>query len=227
MINCAFSFAPFPRPRSLPLLSLRSTHVGVSISPLCSPHGGSIWQVTFHLPFSLRANQMQQPLNARQLEKNLFITWRNSLVTYHPHALDWDLSNEEYRLPIMEPSPRSDKHLFSDEVYSFDKKKHANKNHIIIQEPPIQDYFKASLFACLTCFWMIGGIICLIQSIQVRRLLKKNDSRTMDEAKKRSNRLHTNLVLTYVIGGMTVAVLITTVLVTFFVGIKGYFGRSL
>ena len=170
---------------------------------------------------------MQQPLNARQLEKNLFLTWRNSLVTYHPHVLDWELSPEEHRVPIMESSPRSDKHLLSDEIYSFDKKNHSNKNQIVIEDPPIRDYFKASLFACITCFWMIGGVVCLIQSIQIRRLLKKNQQQTMEEAEKLSNRLYTNLIVTYVVGGMIIGVLITAVAVIFFFGIKGYFGRSL
>ncbi|UJR15120.1 hypothetical protein I4U23_002085 [Adineta vaga] len=126
---------------------------------------------------------------------------------------------EDYRVPIMESSPKSDR------SYCFDKKKSSTKKHPIIQEAPIKDYFKASLFACITCFWMIAGIVCLFQSLKIRQLLKKNNEKFQDEARRRSNRLHTNLILTYVFGGMIIGVLIMTILVTFVVGIKGYFNK--
>jgi hypothetical protein len=145
------------------------------------------------------------------------ISWKN-------HVFDWNScpnKQEEYRVPIIESSPKSDR------FYCFDKQKRSSKNQIIIQEPPINDYFKASLFACLTCFWMIAGIVCLIQSIKIRKLLKKNNQQFNDQARKYSNRLHTNLILTYVFGGMIIGVLIMTILVTFVVGIKGYFSKSL
>ena len=164
----------------------------------------------------------QQTLEVRHLDKNSFISWKNSLVTYHNNIFDWN-EQEEYRIPIIESSPKLDKH----QPYCFNKKKRSSKNHIVIQEAPINDYFKSSLFACLSCFWMLGGIICLIQSIKIRQLLKKNNHQLKDEARKRSNRLYTNLVLTYVFGGMIIGVLIMTILVTFVVGIKGYFSKSL
>ncbi|CAF4304814.1 unnamed protein product, partial [Rotaria sordida] len=56
--------------------------------------------------------------------------------------------------------------------------------------------------------------------------LKKNHLQFNNEAQKLSNCLYTNLVLTYVIGGIIIGVLIMTVLVTFIVGIKGYFSKS-
>src|SRR5437868_4587431 len=106
----------------------------------------------------------QQPLDVYYLDKNPKISWKNS---YDNHVFDWNSyqnEQEEYRIPIIEssPSPKSDR------SYCFDKKKRSSK-YIVIQEPPINDYFKASLFSCLICFWMIAGIICLIQSIKIRR----------------------------------------------------------
>jgi hypothetical protein len=154
---------------------------------------------------------MKQPLDVYHLEKN----------TYYNHVFDWNSHSnerEEYRIPIMESSPKSDR------SYCFDKKKHSSKNRINIQETPINDYYKASLFSCLSCFWMIAGVVCLIQSIKIRRLLKTNH---FQEARERSNRLYTNLVLTYVFGGMIFGVLVMTILVTFVVGFKGYFSKSL
>lgn len=128
-------------------------------------------------------------------------------------------NDEEHRVPILQPSPSSTL------SYCFDpKEKRSSKTRIIIQESPIKDYFKASLFSCVTCFWMIAGIVCLYQSMKIRRLLRTNHR---EEARRYSNRLHTNLILTYVFGGMIFGVLIMTVLVTFVVGIKGYFSRSL
>jgi hypothetical protein len=159
----------------------------------------------------------QQPLDVHYLEKN---SWRNS---YQNHVFDWNLTpqEQEYCIPIIESSPKSDR------TEHFEKKKRSSKNAIIIRESPIQDYYKASLFSCLTCFWMIAGILCLIQSIKIRRLLKEKNSQSDEEARKRSNRLYTNLILTYVFGGMIIGVLIMTILVTFVVGIKGYFSKSL
>ncbi len=180
----------------------------LSLSP-CELYGKSCPNCHFTMK---QANQ--QPLDVNYLDKN----------SYHNTVYDWNLylhEPEEYRIPIIESSPKSDR------PYCFDKKKRSSKNQFIIQETPINDYFKASLFACLTCFWMIAGIVCLIQSIKIRRILKKNNQKFHDEARKRSNRLHTNLILTYVFGGMIIGVLIMTILVTFVVGIKGYFSKSL
>jgi hypothetical protein len=163
----------------------------------------------------------QQPLHVHRLDKNSIISWANS---YQNHVFDLNTytnEQEEYRIPIIESSPKANR------PYDFDNKKPSSKNHIIVQEPPINDYFKPSLFACLSCFWMVTGIICLIQSIKIRRLLKNNNYQFNDEARRRSNRLHTNLILTYVFGGMIIGALVMTILVTFFVGIKGYFSKSL
>jgi len=159
---------------------------------------------------------MKQPLDVHQLDKNPKISWKNSVF-------DWNsCSNEqEYRIPIIESSPKCDR------PYCFDKKKRSSRTPVLIREPPINDYFKRSLFSCLTCFWMIAGIVCLIQSIKIRKLLKQNNQQFKDEARKRSNRLYTYLILTYVFGGMIFGVLIMTVLVTFLVGFKGYFSKSL
>ncbi len=159
----------------------------------------------------------QQPLNVHSLNKNTKISWKHS---YQNHVFDWN-EHEEHRIPIIQPSPKSER------SNTAEKKGRSSKHHILIQEPPIKDYFKASLFACLSCFWMIAGIVCLIQSIKIRRLLKQNSKPLDEEARKLSNRLHTNLILTYVFGGMIVGVLIMTILVTFVVGIKGYFSKSL
>ncbi|CAF4285167.1 unnamed protein product [Rotaria socialis] len=74
-----------------------------------------------------------------------------------------------------------------------------------------------------TIYNLIAGIVCLHQSIKIRRLLKKHDQQSEDKARLLSNRLHTNLILTYVFGGIIIGVLIMTVLVTFVVGLKGYF----
>jgi hypothetical protein len=189
----------------------------LSLSLSCELYGKT--RPSCHLTMK-QANQ--QLLEVRSLDKNTFISWKNSLVTYHNNVFDWN-EQEEHRIPIIESSPKSDKH----QPYCFDKKKRSSKNHTIIQETPIKDYFKPSLFACLSCFWMIGGIVCLIQSIRIRQLLKENNHQLNDEARQRSNRLHTNLIFTYVVGGMIIGVLIMTILVTFVVGIKGYFSKSL
>lgn len=151
---------------------------------------------------------MKQPLDVYHLERN----------TYNNHIFNWNSNPNEHRIPIMESSPESNR------SYCFDQKKRSSKNRINIQESPINDYFKASLFSCLTCFWMIAGIVCLIQSIKIRRLLKTNNHL---KAREYSNRLHTYLILTYVFGGMIFGVLIMTILVTFVVGFKGYFSKSL
>lgn len=162
---------------------------------------------------------MKQPLDVQYLEKS---SWKSA---YYNHVFDWNSTSnehEEHRIPIIEePSPKSVR------SYCFDKKKRSSRLPVLIKEPPIKDYFKASLFACLTCFWMVAGIVCLVQSIKIRRSLKNNHRQINDEARKRSNRLHTNLILTYVFGGMIYGVLIMTILVTFVVGIKGYFSKSL
>ncbi|CAF4041793.1 unnamed protein product [Adineta steineri] len=130
----------------------------------------------------------QQPLHVHNLNKNSLVPWTKS---HQNHTYDWNNEQEEYRIPIIQLTPRSDR---SDNV---EKEKSASiKNHIKIQEPPINDYFKQSLFACLTCFWMIAGIVCLIQSIKIRKILKKNNQQYNDEAKRRSNCLYTNLILT-------------------------------
>jgi hypothetical protein len=150
----------------------------------------------------------QQPLDVRRLDKNFLTSWKKTSI---------DEEEEEYRIPIIQSSSKYD------QPYCFATK----KNQLIIEETPVNDYFKASLFACLTCFWMVGGIICLIQSIKIRRLLKKNNYRLNEQAQRSSNRLHTNLILTYVVGGMIIGVLIMTIIVTFVVGIKGYFSKSL
>ncbi|CAF5009618.1 unnamed protein product, partial [Rotaria sp. Silwood1] len=142
------------------------------------------------------------------------------LRTHYNHIFNWNLyknDQEEYCIPIIESSS------ILDRPYCFDKKKRLSKNQIIIEESPIKDYFKASLCACLSFFWMFAGIVCLIQSIKIRHLLKRNNSQFNDEARQLSNRLYTNLVLTYVFGIVIIGVLIMTVLVTFIVGIKGYF----
>jgi hypothetical protein len=179
---------------------------------------------------------MQQPLAVHHFDKNLFISWRNSLVSYHSNILEWNRSHDDndgddraYRMPIMNSTPRTDQHRLTNDVYAFDRQASPSGKYacIVRQTPPVRDYFKSSLFACLTCFWMIGGIVCLIQSIRIRYLLKKNRRLSIEEAHQCSNRLYTNLILTYVFGGMIIGVLIMTVLVTFFVGIKGYFNRSL
>jgi hypothetical protein len=151
---------------------------------------------------------MKQPLDVYHFERS----------AYYNHVFDWNSNSNEYRVPIIESSPKSDR------SYCFDQKKRSSRNRIVIQEPPVKDYFKASLFSCLSCFWMIAGIVCLFQSIKIRRLLKTNNHQ---EARDRSNRLYTNLVLTYVFGGMIIGVLIMTILVTFVVGFKGYFSKSL
>ncbi|CAF4686219.1 unnamed protein product, partial [Rotaria sp. Silwood1] len=146
------------------------------------------------------------------------------LRTHYNHIFNWNLyknDQEEYCIPIIESSP------ILDRPYCFDKKKRLSKNQIMIEESPIKDYFKASLCACLSFFWMFAGIVCLIQSIKIRHLLKRNNSQFNDEARQLSNRLYTNLVLTYVFGIVIIGVLIMTVLVTFIVGIKGYFSKSL
>ena len=80
------------------------------------------------------------------------------------------------------------------------------KNHII-REVPINDYYKASLCACLTCFWMTSGIICLIQSRRIRQLLNNQLDK---EARKYSNHLYTNLIFTFIIGEMIIASILTT-----------------
>lgn len=144
--------------------------------------------------------------------------------SFHNQAFDWNIlknNPEEYRRPILQPSPSSTR------SFTFAPKRQSSKHHIIIQERPIKDYFQASFISCLTCFWMIAGIVCLIQSLKIRRLLQSNDPVLHEEARRRSNRLHTNLILSYVFGGMIYGVLIMTILVTFVVGIKGYFSRSL
>lgn len=157
---------------------------------------------------------MQEPLDAR----HLFFRW-----------ISPPTREEEYHLPIVNPSPQSLKHPFKDEeIYCFDEpRRSTNSSKILIRPTPIKDYFSASLFACLTCFWMVGGVVCLIQSLRIRRLIRTNQPGKLLEAQKYSHRLWTNLLYTYVIGGMTIGVLILTVFVTFFVGIKGYFSRSL
>ncbi|CAF1486577.1 unnamed protein product [Rotaria magnacalcarata] len=163
----------------------------------------------------------QQPLSVHHLDKNSLVLWRKTQPNY---AFDWNsYSNEqqEYRIPIIEPLSTIEK------PYCFDQKKKSTKSHIIIIENPINDYFKLSLFACLSCFWMLAGIICLHQSIKIRRLLKKRDQQSEDKARLLSNCLHTNLILTYVFGGIIIGVLVMTVLVTFVVGLKGYFSKSL
>ncbi|CAF1237686.1 unnamed protein product [Adineta steineri] len=130
----------------------------------------------------------QQPLHVHNLNKNSLVPWTKS---HQNHTYDWNNEQEEYRIPIIQLTPRSDR------SYDIEKEKSASiKNHIKIQEPPINDYFKPSLFACLTCFWMIAGIVCLIQSIKIRKILKKNNQQYNDEAKRRSNCLYTNLILT-------------------------------
>lgn len=159
---------------------------------------------------------MQQPLDAR----HLFFRWISSPIR-----------EQEIHLPIVNPSPQSVKHSFhDDEIYSFDHRqtrKSIESTKSFYRPPPIKDYFCASIFAFLTCFWMIGGIVCLFQSMKIRRLLRSDQPSQLMEARKYSNRLWTNLLYTYVIGGMTIGVFILTILVTFFVGIKGYFSRSL
>lgn len=164
----------------------------------------------------------QQPLDACHLNKNSIIKWKKA---YYNHVFDWNtptIEKHEHCMPIIvESSPSIDKR------YCFEKKTRLSRNHIIIQENPIKDYFRSSLCSCLICFWMLAGIVCLIQSIKIRRLLKKNNPPSKEEARQLSNRLYTNLVLTYVIGGIIIGVLILTVLVTFVVGLKGYFSRSL
>ena len=149
---------------------------------------------------------------------------QNSFRINRGKPFDWhryDFDREQYPLPIINPSPKSDKHLF-DEINSSFK----SKRQTTIRPTPIRDYFKSSIFSCLTCFWMIGGIVCLIQSIKIRRWLRENQ-RSTEEIQRLSNRLYTNLLFTYVIGGMIIGILILTVFVTFIVGIKGYFSRSL
>lgn len=162
---------------------------------------------------------MKQPLDVQYLDKS---SWKNS---YYNHVFDWNLSSnerEEHRIPIIEePSPKSAR------SYCFDKKKRSSRSPVPIRESPIKDYFKTSLFACLTCFWMIAGIVCLIQSIKIRRLLKKSHRQAREQARQCSNRLHTNLILTYVFGGMIYGVLIFTILFVFIVGTKGYFSKLL
>lgn len=74
---------------------------------------------------------------------------------------------------------------------------------------------------------MFAGVVCLHHSIKIRQLLKKHDSESKEHARKLSDRLYTYLVLTYVFGGIIIGVLIMTVLVTFIVGFKGYYSRSL
>jgi hypothetical protein len=149
----------------------------------------------------------QQPLDVRHLDKNLLISWKKNTSS----------DEEDYHVPVIHSSPKPDR------PYCFDEK----KNHVNIVETPINDYFKPSLIACLTCFWMLGGIICLIQSLKIRQLLKKNSYHLNEQARRSSNRLYTNLILTYVVGGMIIGVLVMTILVTFVVGIKGYFSKSL
>lgn len=164
----------------------------------------------------------QQTLDARHLDKNSSISWKKP---HHNHVtFDWNShkhDQEEYRIPIIEPSPKLDR------PYCFDQKQSSSKSQIIIQEKPVKAYFQASLCACVTFFWMFAGIVCFIQSLKIRRLLKKNNPESIDQAKDLSNRLYTNLVLTYVMGGIIIGVLIMTVLVTFIVGFKGYFSKSL
>ncbi|CAF1041472.1 unnamed protein product [Rotaria sordida] len=163
----------------------------------------------------------QQPLDVHHLDKNSLVLWKKSQYNYVFNCNPYKNNQEEYCIPIIESSSKIDR------PYCFDKYKRSSKNQIIIQESPIKDYFKPSLCACLSCFWMCAGIICLIQSIKIRYLLKKNHPQFNNEARQLSNRLYTNLVLTYVLGGIIIGVLIMTVLVTFFVGIKGYFSKSL
>lgn len=144
--------------------------------------------------------------------------------SFHNQAFDWNTltsNHQEHRIPILQSTPSSTR------SFSFAPKRQPSKHRIVLQERPIEDYFKASLVSCLTCFWMIAGIVCLIQSWKIRRLLQSNHPLLHEEARRRSNRLHTNLILTYVFGGMIYGVLIMTILVTFVVGIKGYFSRSL
>ena len=162
----------------------------------------------------------QQPLDVRYLDKNPLITCTNSYDTHGSDCTSSTNEQEEYPIPTIE-SPKTDK------PYCFDETKTSSKTSIIIEDPPIKDYFKASLFACVTCFWMLGGIVCFVQSLKIRRLLKKKNYQSDEQAKIRSNRLYTNLVLTYVFGGMIIGVLIMTIVVTFVVGIKGYFSKSL
>ena len=152
----------------------------------------------------------QQPLDVRNSNINHIFEW-NSYQIYH---------DKEHRVPIVDSSPKSTR------SYCFDKQKPSTKDHVVTQEPPIKDYFKTSLFACVTCFWMIAGIVCLYQSFKIRQLLKKNNEVYREEARRCSNRLHTNLILTYVFGSMVIGVFVMAILVTFVVGIKGYFSRS-
>ena len=75
---------------------------------------------------------------------------------------------------------------------------------------------------------MLGGLVCFVQAVKIRRMLNgKSSPLVLHEARRRSNRLYTNLVITYVVGGMISGALVTTMLVTFIVGIKGYYSRSL
>ncbi|CAF4130223.1 unnamed protein product, partial [Rotaria sordida] len=128
---------------------------------------------------------------------NETILWKKSQYNHVFNCNSYKNNQEEYFIPIIETSSSK-----IDKLYCFDKYKRSSKNEIIIQESSIKDYLKSSLYACLSCFWMCT-------------------------AQKLSNCLYTNLVLTYVIGGIIIGVLIMTVLVTFIVGIKGYFSKSL
>ena len=166
-----------------------------------------------HSFFSMKQAD-HQLLDVYRLEPSLYHTFHNQIF-YTNH-------DDEHRRPILQPTLSSSPS--STLSYCFDPKKRSSKGRIVIQERPIKDYFRASLFSCITCFWMFAGIVCLFQSLKIRRLLREN---RREEARRCSNRLHTNLILTYVFGGMIFGVLIMTILVTFVVGIKGYFSRSL
>ncbi|CAF0786143.1 unnamed protein product [Didymodactylos carnosus] len=168
------------------------------------------------------------------------VHWKNSLVTYHSyivnesssyfqdHKYEWySRSHPNYNIktfctiPIVPRNSTTQLPYTVDTLYCFDIEK---KSPVTEQQKlEIKDYFKSSLFACLTCFWMIGGVVCLIQSLHIKRL--KNIC--VEEALQKSYRLHTNLILTYIFGGVTYFILLMTIFISFFVGIKGYFGKSI
>ena len=128
----------------------------------------------------------------------------------------WKNSTTECRYPILKSTRRNQ------QVYCFEP-----ATPSVIRPPPINDYYRASLISCLTCFWMVTGIVCLVQSLKVRRLLKQQNDIADEKARLISNRLQTNLILTYIFGGTIYCVLIVMIVVIFLFGIKGYFGRSL
>ncbi|CAF0768219.1 unnamed protein product [Didymodactylos carnosus] len=147
---------------------------------------------------------------------------------FQAHKLEWHLkpnpstrASTFYTVPIISFNSTKQPLYNVENPYYFDIEKETPT--IEQQKSKINDYFKLSLFACLTCFWMVGGIICLIQSLRIKRLKKV----CVEQALRKSNRLHTNLILTYVFGGITYLVLVMTVLISFFVGIKGYFAKSI